>query len=234
MAFEIKRTSEMDKPSLVLTIYGEGGVGKSTLAATAPKPVFIDAEEGTKAFGARGIDVPVALVNNWGDVIDAWKHIIESKEYETVIIDPIDVFLFLLIEDVKDGGSMNIGKWGLVKERMRKFIYAVKSSGKHIVFIAHEDEKEDEGRLMRRPKLAANLSDELVNMSDVLGHLRVGEGDKRVLLVQPTEKWKAKDRYDAFGKEIEEPNITTMVKQVHDAYNREPFPDAPESKKKQV
>lgn len=234
MPIQIVRTGEMQCPSLVLCLYGQPGTGKSTLASTAPKPIFCDAEESTKAFKIRGIDVPTVQIKTWSDVQEAWGAIAKSEEYETVVIDPIDVFLGLLIEDVKDGGSMNIGKWGLAKERMRKFLWAIKSSGKNVIFIAHEGETEDDGKVLREPKLAANLSDELVAMCDVLGHLRVGEGGARELLVQPTEKWKAKDRTDLFGTILKNPNITDMITKIKEAYNKEPFPDHPEPKVKKA
>jgi phage nucleotide-binding protein len=223
MAVQIIRTSEMTKPSLVLTIYGQGGTGKTTLAATSPSPIFLDAEEGTKALGARGIDVPVVNVKHWKDVQEAWGLISASTDYQTVVIDPMDAFLNLLVEDLKGGGDMTLQKWGFAKDRLRKFIWAVKKSGKHVVFVAHEDEKEDEGKLVRRPKLAANMSGELVDLCDVVGHLRVGEGGKRELLVQPTEKWVAKDRFAALGDKVAAPNVSEMVALIHAAYDKPPF-----------
>lgn len=47
-----------------IVIYGPGGIGKSSLAALAPDPVFLDIEEGT-----RFLDVPrVEGVNNYADL----------------------------------------------------------------------------------------------------------------------------------------------------------------------
>lgn len=219
----IKRTSETGKPSLVLTIYGQGGVGKSTLAATAPAPIFIDAEEGVKAFRARGIDVPVISVKTWDDVRQAWELIADKPEYQTVVIDPMDEFLNMLIEQVSGGGSMSLPKWGEAKNVMRKFIRAVKNSGKHVVFVAHETEKVDGDVLIREPKLAANLSGELVDLCDVVGHLRIDKSGARVLRVQPEEKYRAKDRYDAFKNVIEKPDVSKMVAAIHVAYDKPPF-----------
>lgn len=223
MSIQIIRTTEMTMPKLVMCIYAQGGVGKSTLASTAPKPIFLDAENGTKAFGARGIDVPVILIKSWADIQEAWKAIKDAPEYETVVIDPVGSFLDILVESVKGGNEMNLKKWGDAKEKMRKFIWTVKDSGKHVVFVAHEKEEKDDEQVLRRPMLAANLWQELVNLCDIVGHLRIDAQGVRSLVVQPEQKYYAKDRFDALGKAVKEPNITGIVKMIYDAYNKPPF-----------
>lgn len=225
MTVSITRTKDAKAPPLVLTIYSQGGVGKSTLAATSPNPVFLDSEQGTKAFGARGIDVPVVHIASWADVSEAWQLVKNEKTFETIVIDPVGTFLDLLVEEVKMGGDMNLKKWGEVKDRMRRFIWTVKDSGKHVVFVAHEKEEKDDEQVLRRPLLAANLWQELVNLCDVVGHLRIDAAGKRTLRVQPELKCYAKDRFDALGSLIENPNIKEIIKKVHDAYDKPPFED---------
>ena len=212
----ITHTSTISNPSLVLCIYGVGGVGKSTLASTAPAPIFLDAERGTKGFGVRGIDVPMIDVRSWLDVQEAWTLIKGDETYKTVVIDPVGSFLDLLLDHVRAGGDMNLKKWGDAKDRMRKFIIAAKDSGKHIVFVAHEKEDKDDDQILRRPLLQVNLWNELVNICDVVGHLRIDGKGERSLRVQPEPKYYAKERYDVFGQNIPNPNISEMVKVLHD------------------
>lgn len=215
MPIKIIRSTEQTQPSLVMTIYGPGGVGKTTLAATAPKPVFIDAESGTKALGARGIDVPIVNVSSWSDVGDAFKLIKDDKAFETIVIDPVDRFLDLLIDQVRNGGDMNLKKFGEVKDRMKRFIWAVKNSGKHVLFVAHETKAKDDDQQLRSPMLHVNLSDELVNLCDIVGHLRVDNEGKRSLRVQPEPKYVAKDRFGALPQLIQDPNIEQIVSNIH-------------------
>lgn len=65
-----------------ILIYGPGGIGKSSLAALAPKPVFLDIEEGT-----RFMDVPhVTGLATLADVRSVlYSSLLEG--YETVVID---------------------------------------------------------------------------------------------------------------------------------------------------
>jgi phage nucleotide-binding protein len=225
MPVQITKTTDNKVPSLVMCLYGQGGVGKTTLATTAPKPIFIDSEDGTKALGARGINVPVIHVRSWADVQEAWTSVKDDKSFETVVIDPIDKFLDLLIDAEKSGGEMNIKKWGSVKDRMRKFIWAVKSSGKHALFVAHETKDKDDEQQIRSPKLGVNLSSEIVDLCDVVGHLRISNDGKRSLRVQPEQKYEAKDRFDALGTLVELPNISDMIKKIHESYTKPPFED---------
>lgn len=53
-----------EKPSILMVVYGEGGVGKTTFAATAPRPIIADCENGSKYFGLRGIESDVALIES--------------------------------------------------------------------------------------------------------------------------------------------------------------------------
>jgi len=217
MPVQIVSTKEMTRPSLVMCIYSMGGVGKTTLATTAPKPIFIDAENGTKALGARGIDVPVINVSSWLEVQESWK-MLKDSEYETIVIDPIGNFLDLLIDQIKAGGDMNLKKWGEAKNKMKIFITTVKNSGKNVIFVAHEKEERDDDQVLRRPRLDANLWGELVNMCDVVGHLRVDSDGKRSLRVQPEPKYYAKDRFDCLGDTVRDANIANIIQSIHSKF----------------
>lgn len=56
------------KPSVVMMVYGEGGVGKTSFASTSPNPILADCENGAKYFGLRGIKIDVARVQSWSDM----------------------------------------------------------------------------------------------------------------------------------------------------------------------
>lgn len=219
MSVQIQQTSQLTKPALIMVCYGLGGAGKTTLATTAPAPVFIDGEESTKALGARGIDVPVINVKTWNDVREAWTLIKDKKDYKTVVIDPTGQFMELLIESIAGGGAMDLRKWGDAKSRFRKFLWEVKSSGKNVIFIAHDDKKSDDQSILRSPKVSANLSDELVNMADIVGYMFV-HNNQRFLRIQPSLKIIAKDRFDLGKEVIENPNLTEIIEMVYKKFEK--------------
>ena len=91
----------------------------------------------------------------------------------------------------------------------------MRDSGKNIVIVAHVQEKDDEGRVIKRPMVTTRLATELVNLVDIVGYMTTvsdGSGEtKRVIMVDPSsDKFVAKDRTGQLGKYIE-PDFTKIV-----------------------
>lgn len=207
------------KPSIVMLVYGQGGVGKTTFTATAPKPILADCENGAKYFGLRGIKIDVANINTWRD-IEEFYTLVKNSAYETVIIDPIGELMEKLKTSiiaqkekkfVMNDGSLTMAGWGEMKDRMRRVIKTIRDLNKHLIIVAHLAEKDDEGRIVKRPKVETKLSEELVAMVDVAGFMEIiktqnesGEySDKRVIRVSPSDKYESKDRTGQLGSVIE-------------------------------
>lgn len=219
----VKTTDPRSKPAIIAVIYGAGGVGKTTFAATAPKPLLVDCEDGAKYFGLRGINVDVARVANWSD-LEGLFEIAASGTYETIIIDPIGELMEKLMRYmvkkndrklVQADGSPSMAGWGWLKNTMRSTLKVLRDSGANILILAHVEEKADEDRIIKRPMMMTKLSEELVNMVDIVGYMTVvqqeGE-DKRIIIVDPTsDKYVAKDRTGQLGKYIP-PDFGAIVK----------------------
>jgi phage nucleotide-binding protein len=201
------------KPSIVMMVYGEGGVGKTTFAATAPNPIMADCENGAKYLGLRGISMDVAVIENWTDFVEFWNAVKNSK-YETIVIDPIGELMDKLKRTMiaqgdsklvqKDGSPTTAG-WGWLKKTLRDALKAIRDTGKNVVIVAHVEEKQDDQRLVKRPKVETKLSDELVNMVDIVAYMTVindpEKGEARVLIVDPgSDRYTAKDRTGTLGK----------------------------------
>ncbi len=214
------KNTEQAKPSLVMLVYGEGGVGKTTFAATAPKPIIGDCENGAKYFGLRGIEVDVAQIESWSDIKDFTQII---KDYDTIVIDPIGELMdklkryMILLGDAKlvqKDGSPTMAGWGWLKKTMRDYIKRLRDTGKNVLLVAHLSEEQDEQRIVKRPKIETKLSDDLVAMVDVVAYMTViqdGDESKRILIVDPgSDKYTAKDRTGQLGKIIE-PDFTKII-----------------------
>ena len=70
-----------------LLIYGQDGLGKSTFAAKAPAPIFIDAEDGSNNLNVDRFPVPTT----WQDIIDAVRSLTtDQHDYKSLIVDTLD------------------------------------------------------------------------------------------------------------------------------------------------
>ena len=79
------RKGRVSVPLRVL-LYGVEGVGKSTFAAHAPKPIFIGADSGTENLDIARLPEP----RTWEEVFESVRLLQNEKhEYETVVFDPL-------------------------------------------------------------------------------------------------------------------------------------------------
>lgn len=212
------------KPSVVMMVYGEGGVGKTTFASTAPKPILADCEGGAKYFGLRGIKIDVAAIESWSDMKE-FASLAKGDKYETVVIDPIGELMEKLqrymvatgdSKLVQKDGAPTMAGWGWLKKTMRDYLKVLRDSGKNVIIIAHLAEDKDEDRIVKRPMVATKLASELVNMVDIVGYFTTAADPetqevKRVIIVDPgNDKYVAKDRTGRLGKVIE-PDFAKIV-----------------------
>ena len=149
--------STISKPldrALIATIVGDAGLGKTSLAATFPKPIFIRVEDGLQSIpeSLRPDAFPVI-----GKVEDLWEQlktlIGEKHSYQTVVIDSVTVLDRLFVDyvvenDPKNPKSINqaMGGYGAglqavgaMHGRVRKAAGLLCSKGINVIFLAHAD-----------------------------------------------------------------------------------------------
>lgn len=137
-------TGKTAKPRRVV-IGGVKGIGKSTWAAGAPKPIFIQAEDGLEDIGAPRFPKS----ESFEDLLNRFKQLAEEKhDYRTVAVDSLDGVERLIFAEVcKDKGVENIEDIGYAKgytfglDYWRKFLacldYLREVKGMNVVLIAH-------------------------------------------------------------------------------------------------
>lgn len=91
-------SGKITKPINVL-LYGVEGIGKSTFASGAPKPIFIGAEENDELEAHR-----FPRCDTWAQFLEGLQTLIDEKhDYKTVVVDTIDSVEILLHKMIIDG-----------------------------------------------------------------------------------------------------------------------------------
>lgn len=131
------------EPARIL-IYGVGGVGKTTFAAEAPAPIFLDTQDGTSR-----LDVPrFPRPGSWPEVLEALDALTaEQHPYKTLAVDLLDDLEALIWSYVcQRDGQANIEAYGYGKgykialNEWRLFLASlerVRRAGLGVVLVAH-------------------------------------------------------------------------------------------------
>lgn len=146
--------------AVICTICGDSGMGKTSLAAAFPKPIFIRAEDGLQAIPAdrRPDAFPLLTGAKSADAVKAvWDQLIallqEDHDYQTVVIDSVTalerLFIASVLESDPKAKSINqaLGGYGAgvaavaaMHQRVRKAAGLLNErKGMHVVFVAHAD-----------------------------------------------------------------------------------------------
>lgn len=132
------------KTPLKVIIYGTEGVGKTTLASKFPKPLFIDAENGSGALNVARYPYPTSWQMLMSEVQEFLNN---SQGYKTLVIDSIDwaeaKAIEMICAGMKVNGIEDIG-WSkgytyLNEEmgRLLNLLTEVINRGVNVVLIAH-------------------------------------------------------------------------------------------------
>jgi phage nucleotide-binding protein len=155
MAINLKSLSKpTGQRPIIMTLFGEGGMGKTTLAAMMPKPVFIRTEDGTASLTGNDNVSLFPVATSTQDVFDAIEVLATEKhEFKTLVIDSITQLATLIESEIvasdpkaksinQAGGGYGAG-YGTASEVHRQIRdwsgSLATETGMNVVFIGHAD-----------------------------------------------------------------------------------------------
>lgn len=195
MALKITKSDEIiEVKTICATIYSQPGLGKTSLAFTASRPLLLDFDKGAH----RAVDrKDVVQVTDWRDVSGITAA--DVADYDTIILDTVGKALDCLAQDILrtnsrlgNGGTLNQQGWGQLGRRFSDFLRMVRGFGKDVVLIAHMDEKSDGDQIKERLKISGGSKDLVSTDSDMIARITI-QDKARALIFNPTEA--------AFGKD---------------------------------
>lgn len=193
-----------DRPAIV-TILGDSGLGKTSLACTFPSAIAVRAEDGLASVPEDQRPDAFPTITKVGDVWDQLMGLLkEDHEYKTLILDSVTALERLFIQHVIDSDpkkprSINqaMGGYGAglaavatMHQRVRKACGLLNErKNMNIVFVAHADtetvELPDQDPYTRYSmRLGKRSVAPYVDDSDVVGFIKLqtfttGDGDRK-------------------------------------------------------
>jgi hypothetical protein len=157
-------------------IYGRSGSGKTTFAASFPKPIlFLDVNDrGTRSIAdVEGIDV--AQITHWDQFEQARDMLLASNnKYQTAVIDTMTQAQLLAVNLILsrarkpaivqvEWGSLTMQQWAAVGAQVKELITLWRNLPLEVCFIAQErafnmDQDNDSGSEQLMPEVGAALS----------------------------------------------------------------------------
>lgn len=197
----IRKIHELElKKSLSMLIYGQKGVGKTTLALSADTNcLLIDTDNGIDRVNVEHLLTSSFIqTNNYSELLlDLEGNI---QEYSTIIIDTAGKLLEYMIEYIRSSnskmsnplGGLSMQGWGVLNNTFRLFNNKLKSINKYIIFVAHEvaEKRSDNTRLI--PDLRVNNYSILATELDLIGYIEC-IGNERTISFNPTSEHDGKN-----------------------------------------
>ena len=117
----IKKSNELVIPTTVkMMIYGQAGMGKSTVALSAPKPLLLDFDNGVKRMNMAHLEnIDTVQVTSWSDVQQVLQE--DLSGYQTIVVDTIGK----MMDFIKAGDDANTafekaqGQYGRVADAVK-------------------------------------------------------------------------------------------------------------------
>ena len=161
-----------------IVVYGVHGVGKSTLAADAPSPIFIQTEEGADEINVHKL--PTVLSH--GEVMNQLRMLYRAQhKYQTVVIDSVDWledFIHLELKASYSDKELSFGKDSIkAAEKMSDILTALnhlrEKRNMACVLISHSEIKRFDSPLSEPydrygPKLQSRMGSLLQEWADLV------------------------------------------------------------------
>jgi AAA domain-containing protein len=227
----------LEREKLRLLIYGDPGVGKTTLGLTFPRALVIDTDGGLISGAIQGMEAISYEPTGWREFEALYFWVKErADQIDTILIDSITSLQRLLLDEIVDQTvevkipekpvMMYVPEQGqyLANQRqMARILTDFRRLGKHMVVTAGVRDKLGK----RVPDVAPGLLTIINYWSSVLGELIVVTRDKdgneldrahRALMTAPSSTREAKSRFSSLMPLVPEPTFDIIWERVSKQY----------------
>ena len=191
-----------------MLLYGAPGVGKTTLALSAPDPIIIDFDRGMSRVKAQHRKTAI-FCDTYEEVLTDIKSP-EVSDCQTLIIDTGGSFVTFLQDwamrtnptvNRQKNGAISLKGFGAVKSEFSRFTSMVKDvMNKNIIYVFHSQEQQDkDGNAQQRLMCEGAAKNIVWTPCDFGGYVQM-IGDQRVICFSPEQEFFAKGCHGINGK----------------------------------
>lgn len=221
MAIKVKSTKDVTVEGANIVIYGESGVGKTTLVSHLDNAIILSAEQGLLSLSK--FDIPYIEIANADDVNDAYEHV-RKEGYEHIVFDSLteiaEVVLFQIQKDLesKGKGKDKRQSYGELAEAFGVLIRKFRDiRGKNTIFFAKMKHfYDDEGVVVSYAPMMPGrvLPHGLPYLVDEVFCYQMDKKGRRSFRTASHRKWPAKDRSGNLDAEELDPNLNDIIKRI--------------------
>lgn len=182
-------------PHITILEYGQPGVGKTSLAFTAERPLLLDFDGGAYRSEYRKDTVQVRA---WEDIIGLTAD--DLAPYATIVVDTVGRLLdalsvYIVQQNPKMGrgtGALTLQGYGELKAAYAGWLKTLLSYGKDVVLIAHDKEEKDNDNMIVRPDIQGGSYGEVFKRTDGMAYMYRGVKGT-ILDFNPSDRWVGKN-----------------------------------------
>lgn len=244
MALEWSTSSQVNASQGVKILgYAESGAGKTTLCATAPKPIILSAESGLLCLSRENLDringqggfgpgavlsydIPVLTIRNVAQLTEAYEYLANPRNgardhFGTICVDSVTEIGEVVLANAKIGVKDPRQAYGELIEKMQMTIKSFRDlPGFHTYVAAKMEPMKDEatGRVQYGPSMpGSKMGPQLPYYFDEVFHMGINRSQQgakyRYLRTDGDLQYIAKDRSGKLS-EMEAPNLTTIINKI--------------------
>ncbi|AWY06878.1 MAG: AAA domain protein [Caudoviricetes sp.] len=185
----------------MMIISGAPGLGKTTLALSAPAPFLFDTDDGVARVKAEH-RCPTSTVSSYDELLDDMGSE-EYREAQTVIIDTGGTLVQLMKPWAKKqdrrAATNGMAMFGVIKQEFDRLCNQIRAQDqKHLVVVFHTTEQVKNDTVQTRLSCEGATKDIVWTPADFGGHMFMS-GGKRVIGFTPTDEYFAKGCFGVSG-----------------------------------
>ena len=177
-------------------IYGASWSGKTSFWSTANNVIYASAEAWLLSVGNKEIDY--ADIKSMQDLRDLLLYLKNQKHnYETVVIDSISEINDIIKAEIEKAKwrALQLQDWAVVAKQIEWILREFRSLDMHVLFIAQEQEINDEGRISKIvPSLNWKSATKIAYFMDIVWHMEVLATGEHAIETLSSPKLLSKDR----------------------------------------